>query len=65
MDILNYVLESLLFDVFVTKIFSIYFGFETRQATYYFPGLGLEGIPDDYAMHNAQWYANTKALHLR
>ncbi|KAL4467777.1 hypothetical protein ABPG74_013112 [Tetrahymena malaccensis] len=63
-DILNYVLESQIFDVFVTKLFKIYFGFEYRQAMYGYPGLIMGQVPDTYRVHERGWYNNTRSYHI-
>ncbi|KAL4502245.1 hypothetical protein ABPG72_000480 [Tetrahymena utriculariae] len=63
-DILNYVLESQIFDVFVTKLFKIYFGFEYRQVMYGYPGLMMGSVPDTYRVHERGWYNNTRNYHI-
>ncbi|EAR86726.1 cache domain protein (macronuclear) [Tetrahymena thermophila SB210] len=63
-DILNYILESQLFDVFVTKIYKIYFGFEARQQMFIYPGLLLNYIESNFTMIERPWYNVTKQYHL-
>lgn len=53
-----------MFDVFITKIFRIYFGFEYRQAMYGYPGLLMRNVPEEYRAHNRSWYSNTRENHL-
>lgn len=63
-DILNYILESQLFDVFIIKMYKVYFGFVMRQAMYMFPGLILTSTPDSYVMIGRPWYNHTLQFHL-
>ncbi|EAR86724.2 cache domain protein (macronuclear) [Tetrahymena thermophila SB210] len=63
-DILNYVLESQIFDVFVTKLYKIYFAFEYRQVMYGYPGLIMGSVPDSYRVHERGWYNNTRNNHI-